>query len=55
MNRFFFKKALLAFLAGVLITLLASGSNAVCAKWKFSQEELSYMPAVQLIELFQRG
>lgn len=55
MNRFFSGKALCAFLAGVLITLFASGASAVSAKSKFSQEELAYMPAVQLIELFKKG
>ena len=55
MNRFIFRKALFAFLAGVLIALFASSTNAVLAKSKFSQEELAYMPAVQLIELFQKG
>ena len=42
-------------MAGVLITLFASGSSAVFAQSKFSQEELAYMPAVQLIELFKKG
>jgi len=55
MNRFFFRKSLLAFLAGLLIALFASGAGTVFAKSKFSQEELAYMPAVQLIELFQKG
>lgn len=55
MNRFFFRKAFTAFLAGVLITLFALGESAVSAKSKFSQEELAYMPAVQLIELFKKG
>ena len=55
MNRFFFRKVFLAFMAGVLITLFASGASAVSAASKFSQEELAYMPAVQLIELFQKG
>ena len=55
MNRFFFRNVFFAFMAGVLITLFASGANAVSAASKFSQEELAYMPAVQLIELFQKG
>ena len=55
MNRFFFRKTLFAFMAAVLITLFASSANAVLAKSKFSQEELAYMPAVQLIELFKKG
>ena len=55
MNRFFFGKAFAAFLAGALITLFAAGASAVSAKSKFSQDELAYMPAVQLIELFQKG
>ena len=54
MNRFF-RKAFTAFMAGVLITLFALGASAVSAKSKFSQEELAYMPAVQLIELFKKG
>ena len=54
MNRLF-RKALFAFMAGVLIALFASGSSAVFAQSKFSQEELAYMPAVQLIELFKKG
>ena len=55
MNKLFFRKTLFAFMAAVLITLFASGANAVSAKSKFSEEELAYMPAVQLIELFQKG
>ena len=55
MKTFFFRKALLAFMAGALITLFASGASAVFAKSKFSQDELAYMPAVQLIELFKKG
>lgn len=55
MNRFFFRKELLAFMAGVLITLFASGASTVFAKSKFSEEELAYMPAAQLIELFKKG
>ena len=55
MNRFFFRKSLLAFLAVLLIALFVSGAGTVFAKSKFSQEELAYMPAVQLIELFQKG
>ena len=55
MNRLYFRKALFAFMAAVLITFFASGANAVFAKSKFSQEELAYMPAVQLIELFKKG
>ena len=55
MNKLFFRKTLFAFMAAVLITLFASGANAVLAKSKFSQEELAYMPAVQLIELFKKG
>ncbi len=42
-------------MAGLLITLFATGASTVLAKSKFSQEELAYMPAVQLIELFQKG
>ena len=53
MNRLF-RKALFAFMAGVLITLFASDPSAVFAQSKFSQEELAYMSAVQLIELFKK-
>ena len=42
-------------MAGALIALFASGASTVFAKSKFSQEELAYMPAVQLIELFKNG
>ena len=55
MHRFIFRKTLLAFMAGVLITLFATGASTVFAKAKFSQDELAYMPAVKLIELFQKG
>ena len=55
MNRYFFRKTLFAFMAAVLITLFASGANAVFAESKYSEEELAYMPAVQLIELFEKG
>ena len=55
MNRFFFNKAFTVFLAGVLIVFFVSSTSAVSAKSKFSQEELAYMPAVQLIELFKKG
>lgn len=41
-------------MAGLLITIFAS-SATVFAKSKFSQEELAYMPAVKLIELFKKG
>ena len=53
MHRLFFRKALSVFMAAVLITFFAS--SAVFAESKFSQEELAYMPAVQLIELFKKG
>ena len=38
MNRSFFRKALTASLAGVMFTLFATGSGAVFAQSKFSQE-----------------
>ena len=37
------------------MTLFVSGTNIVYAKSKFSQEQLAYMPAVTLIELFKKG
>lgn len=37
MHRFIFRKTLLAFMAGVLITLFATGASTVFAKAKFSQ------------------
>ncbi|MBQ3586864.1 MAG: amidase [Synergistaceae bacterium] len=39
----------------VVALVVAIGANAVSAEPKFSQEELAYMPAVQLIELFKKG
>ncbi len=42
-------------MAGVLFMLFVSAGQPVLAKSKFSQQELAYMPAVQLIELFKKG
>ena len=44
-----------AFTLFVVALVVAIGANAVSAEPKFSQEELAYMPAVQLIELFKKG
>ena len=44
-----------AFTLFVVALVVAIGANAVSAEPKFSQEELAYMPAVKLIELFKKG
>ena len=44
-----------AFTLFVVALVVAVGANAVFAEPKFSQEELAYMPAVKLIELFKKG
>lgn len=55
MRKKIFRTFLPAFAAGALLALVATAGHPAFAKAKFSQEELAYMPAVQLIELFKKG
>ena len=53
MKKIFTKKILSTVTAGVMIML--SGTSIAYAKTHFTQEQLAYMPAVKLIELFKKG
>ncbi len=55
MRKKIFRTFLPAFAAGALLALVAAAGHPAFAKAKFSQEELAYMPAVKLIELFKKG
>lgn len=55
MPKFFSRKFLSVFTATALITLFVAGINMVYAKSRYTQVQLAYMPAVQLIELFKKG
>ena len=55
MKKDFFRKIVPVFISGMLLVLFGSTVNPALAKSKFSQEELAYMPAVKLIELFKNG
>ncbi len=41
--------------AALCVAVMLSGTNTVYAKTQFSQEQLAYMPAVELIKLFKKG
>ncbi len=41
--------------AGALLAMWTAAGNTVFAQSKFTEEELAYMPAVKLIELFKKG
>ena len=49
------KNVFSAFMAGTLFALWAMAGNPAFAQSKFSEEELAYMPAVKLLELFKKG
>ena len=55
MKKFFSKKILPAFIAGVFFVLFASAGHLAFAKSQLSQDALAYMPAVKLIEMFKKG
>ncbi|MBR4607037.1 MAG: amidase [Lachnospiraceae bacterium] len=55
MKKMFSQKFLVALTAVALMTLIVSGASSVYAQSKFTQEQLAYMPAVKLIELFKKG
>lgn len=40
---------------GAMLLVLMLSVSVYASQSKFSEEELSYMPAVQLIELFKKG